>query len=194
MLASLPCVTRKVSFGLAAILIVIFGGTPSLQADPIDGFGKLKLGMTPGEVEALKGCSSGTECLYEILGKNRYFTLIYDAKSSKSGMQSPPSPTAKLTHIDIDMGNHTREWFGELYEVLATQYPVTHIPTKQEDIRFQKGTDNELIIGFANGSVLLKIVRRPFGNLILRVIYQDDAAAQAQRLYWERMNAQSALQ
>ena len=158
---------------------------PLTQANTIDGFGKLKFGMTPSAVEALEGCSSEHECLYNLLGKNRYFTLSYGKKESAGSPDASHSPTGSLTHIDIDMGNHTREWFGELYEVLVSQYPLSHVPTEQEDIQFQNGTDQELIIGFAEGSVLLKIVRRQFGNTILRVVYQDEVAAKAQREHWK---------
>lgn len=190
MFASVPCVTR-VAFSLVLVpSMVALGETAFTQANTIETIGKLKLGMSPGEVEALQGCPSKTECLYDLLGKNRYFTLTYSANGSKSNTESPPSPTAKLTKIDIDMGNHTRVSFGELYETLASQYPVSHVPTEPEDTRFQEGMDNELIIGFAAGSVILKIVRRPYGNLILRVVYQDGAEAQAQREYWERTRPQ----
>ncbi len=183
-------VTRVVCSLVLIPFMVALGGTALTQANTIEGFGKLKLGMTPREVEALQGCSSNTECLYDLLGKNRYFALTYGANESNSTTKSPPSPTAELTKIDIDMGNHTRELFGELYETLVSQYPVSHVPTESEDTRFQEGTDNELIIGFADGSVILKIVRRPFGNLILRVVYQDGAAAEALREYWERTRPQ----
>ncbi len=194
MRATVPCMTQ-VAFMLALVhLLVVWGGVSLTQASTIEGFGKLKLGMTPSEVEALEGCATETECLYDLLGKNRYFTLSYGANSSKNSPESPPSPTAKLSQIDIDMGNHTNEWFGELYRALRSQYPVSHVPTEPEDARFQEGTDNELIIGFAEGSVLLKIVRRPFGNLILRVIYQNGAAAQAQREYWDKTRPQSTPQ
>lgn len=182
---------KFVYFILFLSLGVMLGWATLVQAHAIQGVGKLKFGMKPSEVEALEGCSSQTECLYDLMGKNRYFTLMYDAKNP---MESPPPPTANLTHIDIDMGNHTREWFAELYEVLVAQYPVSHIPTKQEDINFQNGTDNELIIGFAEGSVLLKIVRRKFGNTILHVLYQNEAAAEAQRQSWEQYQTQAPSQ
>jgi hypothetical protein len=156
---------------------------PLTQAKTIDGVGKLKFGMTPSAVKTLDGCSSEHECLYDILGKNRYFTLSYD--ESESTTATPDAPSKTLTHIDIDMGNHTKEWFGELYEVLVSQYPLSHMPTEQEDNQFQNGKDQELIIGFAEGSVLLKIVRRQFGNMILRVVYQAEGAAKAQRERWQ---------
>jgi len=186
---------RRVVGIISFLSFLICGlGTSVSSAKTIDGFGKLKFGMNPREVEALDGCSSSTECLYEILGKNRYFTLAYGANGLPGPSESPPSSTAKLTHIDIDMGNHTKEWFGELYQVLVAQYPVSYIPTEQEDKQFQDGTTDELIIGFADGTVLLKIVRRPFGNFILRVIYQDAEAAQAQRQHWEQISPQPSNQ
>ncbi len=172
-------------------LVVMLGWATWAQALTIKGVGKLEFGMKPSEVEVLEGCSSQTECLYDLLGKNRYFTLVYDAKNS---MESTPPPTAHLTHIDIDMGNHTKEWFGELYEVLLAQYPLSHIPTEQEELKFQKGIHNELTFGFAEGSVLLKIIRRKFGNMILHVVYQDEAAAEAQRQYWIQVRTQAAAQ
>ena len=182
------CLHRKVRIaGLILVfplLVFLSGPTPS-HAKPVEGFGKLKFGMKPKEVEALEGCSSSTECLYEILGKNRYFILKYGANGLTGNEVSSPPPTANLSQIDIDMGNHTKEWFLELYDVLARQYPVSHIPGEQEDANFRDGTNNELIIGFADDTVLLKLVRRPFGNLILRVIYQDQAAAQTLRQHWE---------
>lgn len=171
---------------LILTLLIVVGGTAWAQAPALKGVGKLEFGMKPNEVEALEGCSSQTQCLYDLMGKNRYFTLIYDGNTSKHPIDSPPPPTATLTHIDIDMGIHTNLWFGELYEVLVGQYPVAHIPTEQEDLKFQNETDNELIIGFAEGSVLLKIVRRQFGNTILHVVYQDKAAADVQRQSWEQ--------
>lgn len=191
-------VTRPKKLGFSSLLILILltviGGATLAQASTITGVGKLEFGMKPSEVEALEGCSSQTQCLYDLMGKNRYFTLRYDAKGPKDPVKPMPRPTANLTLIDIDMGTHTKEWFGELYEVLISQYPVAHIPTEQEDLKFQNGTDNELIIGFAEGSVLLKIVRRQFGNMILRVVYQDNAAAKIQRQSWEQSQPKSAAQ
>lgn len=152
-------------------------------AKPIDGVGELKFGMTPDEVAALDGCSSQTECLYEILGKNRYFRLVY--RPERPGPETPPSqPPGTLSLINIDMGNYTRTWFLELMDVLASQFPVIHSPTERENAMFRQGKSQELIVGLADGVVLLKIVRRPFGNLILRVIYQDADKAKVQRALW----------
>ena len=163
------------------------------HADTIDGFGKLKFGMQPSEVESLEGCSDNTQCLYEILGKNRYFTLIYGANKTSTTTTSP-SPTTTLSYIHIDMGMHTNEWFAELYAALAAQHPLTYLPTNEEKRQFNEGAKNELIVGFANGSILLQLLRRPFGNVVLRVIIQNQEASTALRQIWESTGTQSAAQ
>ena len=138
--------------------------------------------MTPAEVEALEDCSSQTQCLYDLLGKNRYFTLAYGPNAgAPSGDGGTP---ATLSHIDIEMGTYTQEWFLEIFEVLASQYPVNHQPTDREQAVFRDETAQELVFGFVDGFVLLKIVRRPFGNMIIHVVFQDAAHAQGQRDIW----------
>ena len=167
-----------VAFSFVSLLAV----TAPLQAATIQGFGTLKFGMTPAEVEALEDCSSQTQCLYDLLGKNRYFTLAYGPSAgAPSGDGATP---ATLSHIDIEMGTYTQEWFLEVFEVLAAQYPVNHQPTDQEQAVFRDGTSQELVFGFVDGFVLLKVVRRPFGNMIIHVVFQDAAHAHAQRDAW----------
>lgn len=166
-----------------AIGLVVSGSF--VYAASIQGFGTLKFGMAPAEVAALEDCSSQTECLYDILGKNRYFTLHYGSEGDASGhADSSETTQATLSLIDIEMGTYTKEWFLEIFEVLAAQYPVNHHPTEHESAFFQQGDSPELVIGFADGFVLLKVVRRPFGNMIIRVVYQDADHAQAQRQTW----------
>ena len=173
--------------------IILAGSTVSpTNADTIDGFGKLKFGMKPSEVESLEGCADETECLYQILGKNRYFTLVYGANEKSTVMVSPPQ-TATLTHIHIDMGVHTDEWFTELYSALASQHPLSYLPTNQEKDQINKGANEKLTIGFANGSVLLTLIRRQY-NLVLQVVIQDQEASIALRQNWERAITQSAAQ
>ncbi|MCY3728145.1 MAG: hypothetical protein OXF97_03980 [Nitrospira sp.] len=156
--------------------------TAPIQAAAIQGFGTLKFGMTPAEVEALEDCSSQNECLYDLLGKNRYFTLAYGPSAgAPSGDGGTPTT---LSHIDIEMGTYTQEWFLEVFEVLASQYPINHQPTDQEQAVFRDGIAQELVFGFVDGFVLLKIVRRPFGNMIIHVVFQDAAHAQGQRDTW----------
>ncbi|MCY4614031.1 MAG: hypothetical protein OXB94_10490 [Nitrospira sp.] len=169
-----------VAFGLVSLLTM----TAPLQAATIQGFGTLKFGMTPEEVTALDDCSSQNECLYDLMGKNRYFTLGYGpgAALPPDGATSPAPAT--LSHIDIEMGTYTQEWFLELFEVLAAQYPMNHEPTDQEKAVFRQGRAPELVMGFVDGFVLLKVVRRPFGNMIIHLVFQDAAHAQAQRDTW----------
>lgn len=88
-----------------------------------------------------------------------------------------PGPDAQLALIDIDMGLYTKEWYGELQHILANQYPITHPITEQASGAFQERNLNELALGLADAAVLLKVVRRPFGNLVLRLIFQNEEAA-----------------
>ncbi len=170
-------------FPLAAVnLVGVLLWASSLHAAPIHGFGELKFGMPPAEVAALAGCSSHTECLYDLLGKNRYFMLEYGP--ARAATDPPAGAAAHLRRIDIDMGAYTREWFQELFEVFSSQYALSHHPTEREDTSFQEGRSRELVIGFAEGLVLLKVVRRPFGNLIIRMVYQDADHARVQRQVW----------
>ncbi len=170
-----------VTISLVNLLVL----TSSTHAATIQGFGTLKFGMAPAEVAALEGCSSQTECLYDILGKNRYVTLGYGSIQDVPDPTAPSGTThATLNRIDIEMGTYTQEWFLELFEALAAQYPVNHHPTEHENTFFQQGISQELVIGFADGFVLLKVVRRPFGNIIIRVVYQDADHAQSQRQAW----------
>ena len=120
---------NRIAFAAIGIVGSLLLASP-IHAQPIDGVGKLKFGMKPDEVAALDGCSSQTECLYEILGKNRYFRLVY--RPEHPDPKTPPSqtPPGTLSLIDIDMGNYTRTWFLELIDVLASQFPVIHSPTE----------------------------------------------------------------
>ncbi len=171
--------------GLAGLLL----WASSLHAAPIHGFGELKFGMPPTEVAALAGCSSQTECLFDLLGKNRYFVLNY---GPARGATDPPAGTAvRLSRIDIDMGAYTREWFQELFELFSSQYALSHHPTEQEDQSFREERSRELVMGFAEGLVLLKVVRRPFGNLIIHMVYQDADHAQAQQAVWNSVPTSS---
>ncbi len=154
----------------------------SWSYDPIDGFGKLKFGMTQQEIEALPDCSTTEECLYEIAGKNRYLTMTYhpstllETVNPSSTHQSP-----QLTRIDIDMGSYSEPSYIDLFNILQNTYPLTHDLTEQQDSQFQHGDSNELSIGFAEAHILLKIVRRPFGNLVIKMVYQDEREAQIYR-------------
>ena len=177
---------HRYSLDLMVLVVGLLLGPSTAMSEQLKGVGELNFGMTPDTVQALSSCSSSEECLYELLGKNRYFTLSYDRPNlSEEKPRENQLPTGRLLRsIDVDMGNYTAEWFMELYEVLKSQYSLVHIPTDQEDTLFQQGQDSELIIGFADGHVLLKVVRRTFGNLILRIIFQDTTWATHTRKTW----------
>ena len=172
-----------VAFSFVSLLAV----TAPLQAATIQGIGALKFGMTPAEVTALEDCSSHTECLYDLFGKNRYFTLGYGPGAGAPDFSAPAADgatPATLSHIDIEMGTYRQEWFFEVFDALTAEYPVTHEPTEHEQAVFNQETAQELTFGFADGFVLLKLVRRQFGNMIIHVVFQDAAHAQAQRDAW----------
>lgn len=178
--------TALLSFATLSLMSLLAMTAP-LQAATIQGFGTLKFGMTPEEVAALEDCTSQTQCLYDLLGKNRYFTLGYgpgEGALNATALSEGGATPATLSHIDIEMGTYTQEWFLEIFDALATQYPTTHEPTAQEQAVFREETAHELTIGFVDGFVLLKVVRRPFGNMIIHVVYQDAAHANALRHTW----------
>ena len=167
---------------LCIALHFLFWAPSVWSYDPIDGFGSLKFGMTPQEVEALPDCSTTEECLYEISGKNRYFTITYNSKILPKIVE--PSSTLKspqLTRIDIDMGPYSESSYTDIFYRLQKIYPLTHDLTEQQDTKFQRGDSNELPIGFAGGNILLKIIRRPFGNMVIKMVYQNEREAQIYR-------------
>lgn len=177
---------------VAALALAVCGavlpafGESTGESATIKGFADLKFGMTQEEVQALPACSSATECLYEILGKNRYINLTYSPPLAQPNGGEPTSSSAvpHLTTIDIDMGRFQRDWYADLHHMLAAQYPLTHQITPQQHQLFATGQRNELVVGFADAQVLLKVYRRPYGNLIIRVIYQSPEAAQKTRQHW----------
>ncbi len=175
--------TSLLPFAAGSLVSLLVLVSP-LHAAPIHGFGELKFGMPPAEVAALAGCSSQTECLYDLLGKNRYFVLGYGPARDTTNPTDGERPAAYLSRIDVDMGVYTREGFQALFEVFSSQYAVSHHPTEQEETSFHEGHSQELVMGFAEGLALLKVVRRPFGNLVIRMVYQDADSAQAQRQVW----------
>ncbi len=60
---------------------------------------------------------------------------------------------------------------------LADQYQLTHDITSEDIAAFQEHHSTELVSAYENGQVLLKVIRRKFGNLVLKVVYQDPQQA-----------------
>ena len=165
-----------------AIMYFLAWTPSSWSYDPIDGFGKLKFGMTQQEVEALPDCSTSKECLYEIEGRNRYLTTTFHPPTLLEAVE--PSSTVKnplLIRIDIDMGSYSEPSYSHLFFQLKKTYPLTHDLTDQQDALFQRGDSNELSIGFADARILLTILRRPFGNMVIKMVYQNEREAQIYR-------------
>jgi hypothetical protein len=145
---------------------------------PIDGFRDLKFGMTEEEVSALPACRSSTECLYELTDKNRYVEMTYLPETVPGSAESTGTPPApRLAKITIDMGPYTDEWHQQLQIILGESYRLTHDLTEATMQSFLATKQDELNAGYEDGQVLLTVVRRPFGNMTLKVVYQNAALA-----------------
>jgi hypothetical protein len=157
---------------------IILSSAVGIAGQSIEGFRDLKFGMTEQEVAALPVCSSSTECLYELNNKNRYVKLTYLPESVSGATESAgTSSIPKLAKITIDMGQYTDEWHQQLQMILGESYRLTQNLTQATMQSFLAEQQDELNAGYENGQVLLKVVRRPFGNLTLKVIYQNAALA-----------------
>ena len=154
------------------ILFTLMMVSPAFS-EPIDGFRDIKFGMTEKEVSSLEACASSSECLYELLGKNRYLHPSY--QNSTSDAQDPP----RLYRITIDMGKFSDSFYGELQNMLLDNYTLTHDLTENDINAFMNEQTSELVLEYEGGAVQLKVVRRQFGNLILKVIYQNEKMAAA---------------
>jgi hypothetical protein len=174
--------SKSIRFGqLAGAMIFFFFASQALAEGPIEGFRDLKFGMTGEEVKQLDHCSSPKDCMYELSEKNRYITLSYDGEVSPDPAQqsSPKGTKAGLTRISIDMGHFTDEWYKELQIILGNSYRLTHDLNQKTVEAFLAQQQDELTSGYEDGQVLLTVRRRPFGNLVLTVIYQNTDLAKA---------------
>jgi len=161
---------------LPSLLLLAFVAAGPVKSDHIDGFRDLNFGMTEKEVSAQEACSSSSECIYELLGKNRYLYLLYRnsiSENSPSSKPNDPNPP-RLARITIDMGAFTDQFYGELQGMLLDSYTLNRDLTEKEMNAFVSGRTSELVSEYENGAVMLKVVRRKFGNLVLKVIYQTD--------------------
>ena len=157
-----------------AFIIFVFS-FPTYAAKTVDGFRDLKFGMTQQEVKALKACSTSHECLYELSSKIRYIHLTYDKDMTAPGSESPEPP--RLSKISIDMGQYSDVWHQQLQMILANSYLLTHDYTDETMNAFLAKKFDELNAGYEDGQVILKVVRRQFGNMTLKVVYQNTKLA-----------------
>ena len=160
-----------VSYGLRLSCLIVAFCLPSYAAEPIDGFRDLKFGMTQEKVKALPTCRTSEKCLYELSNKNRYVSLTYTPENTSPGSDANEPP--QLAKISIDMGRYSDEWHQQLQMILGNSYQLTHDFTDETMKDFLALQLEELKAGYVDGQVVLAVVRRPFGNLILKVIYQN---------------------
>jgi len=163
------------SYGLQLSCLIIALCLPSYAAEPIDGFRDLKFGMSPDTVKALPTCTTSEKCLYQLSNKNRYVYLTYTPESTPPDSDANEAP--QLAKISIDMGRYSDEWHQQLQMMLGNSYRLTHDFTEETMNAFLSLQLEELKAGYEDGQVVLAVVRRPFGNLILKVIYQNSELA-----------------
>jgi hypothetical protein len=163
------------SFWLHFPCIIFLFSFPTYAIEPLDGFRDLKFGMTEQEVKALKTCSTSHECLYELSDKMRYIHLTYDKDTTTPGSHSSEPP--RLEKISIDMGRYSDPWYQQLQMILGNSYRLTHDYTNETMNAFLAKKFDELKAGYEDGQVVLTVVRRPFGNMTLKVVYQNTTLA-----------------
>ncbi|MGD9852270.1 MAG: hypothetical protein AB7T38_13495 [Nitrospirales bacterium] len=152
-----------------------------MAGEPVTGFRDLKFGMTQQEVEKLDACSSAKECLFELNDKNRYFQLLYmgDTTENEPLQAALKSSGSGLARITIDMGQYTEAWYKQLQRILGDSYQLTHDISQKQIQAFLGQQLQELTSGYENGQILLTVIRREFGNMVLKVVYQSPEMAQA---------------
>ena len=163
------------SFWLHLSSVMCLLCVPAFAAEPIDGFRDLKFGMTPQEVQTLPNCSTSQECLYELSNKNRYLQLTYTQDDSASGSDFTNTP--RLAKISIDMGQYSEGSYQQLQVMMGNSYRLTHDFTDETMNAFLAKELNVLQLGYEDGHVVLTVVRREFGNMTLKVTYQNTALA-----------------
>ncbi len=149
---------------------------PGYGAEPLVGFRDLEFGMTQAEVKKLEACSTSQECLYDLSGKIRYLHLSYDQEAEASASQRSEPP--RLAKITIDMGQYSDMWHQQLQMMMADSYRLTHDLTDKTMNAFLDKTLQEIKTGYEDGQVVLVVARRQFGNMTLKVVYQNTRLAE----------------
>src|SRR5690606_10840585 len=121
---------------------------------------------------------SHLECLYELYEKNRYMKLAYRPETALQGTNSNGTDlTPLLAQIIIDMVRYSDEWHQEIQVILGASYRLTQDLNEQTMHSLMTEQQEELNAGYEDGQVVLQVLRRPFGNITLKVVYQDDELA-----------------
>lgn len=148
---------------------------PVFGAEPILGFRDLTFGMSPQEVQALSNCSTPHECIYQLSDKNRYIQLTYAPVSTSQVSDS--AEHLQLAKATIDMGQFSEDWYKQLQMILGKSYRLTHDYTDDTMNAFLSSQREELQAGYEDGQIVLTVIRRQYGNMILRLIYQNPSLA-----------------
>lgn len=176
----LSAILRIGTCSLIACASLVLSGALGYAEQSVDGFRDLKFGMTEQEVLALPACNSSAECLYELTDKNRYVELTYLPETVPGVAESAGTPpTPRLAKITIDMGQYTDQWHQQLQVILGKSYRLTQDLSEATMKSFVAKQQDELNAGYEDGQVVLKVIRRPFGNMALKVVYQNSALATA---------------
>lgn len=167
--------TPLASYWMYVAPILFLFSIPTFGANPIDGFRTLKFGMSPQEAQALTNCSTPHECTYELSNKSRYVHLTY----GPDDLTQDPDATKnlRLEKITIDMGQYSEGWYEQLQIILGKSYRLTHDFSDEAMNAFLSKQQEELNAGYEDGQVVLMVTRRQFGNMILKVIYQNSPRA-----------------
>ena len=71
------------------------------------------------------------------------------------------------------MRQYSEGWYNQLQMILGNSYRLTHDFTDETMNAFLTKQLEELHKAYEDGQVVLTVVRRQFGNMILKVIYQN---------------------
>ena len=166
---------------LLGLLCLLGTPSPLVAGEPITGFRDLQFGMTQQDVKGLQACASAKECIYELSEKNRYFELWYMGESTEDvSLQAALNGQGKgLARISIDMGQFSEDWYKQLQQILGNSYQLTQDISPEDIKAFLAMQLPELTSGYENGQVLLTVIRREYGNMVLKVIYQSPEMAKA---------------
>lgn len=164
-----------ISYCLPLSFIILLFGSPTFGLEQIDGFRDLKFSLTPPKVKALTNCTNSHECIYQLSDKNRYLNLTYD--SDHTTQEAESTENLRLAKITIDMGQYTEDGYNQLQMILGKSYRLTHDFTDDTLKAFLSKEVEELQTGYEDGQVVLKVRRRQFGNMILKIIYQNSSLA-----------------
>jgi hypothetical protein len=143
-----------------------------LRAAPPGGLGGYRLGMTPAEVQAVKGCgpykpvesTGGLECAsFTIAGKARNISFIFDPQTGLKKIQLwfAEAATAEAAAVAV----------GELLAFVSKTYG----PVESSGVAAGKAVTAKALLAVADteGKVQLKPKREPADAFVFASIFKD---------------------